>query len=126
MSSLALLVKYGTVGVAASLLHIASALLFYGAAGMPATLANTMAFLMSFSLSFLGNYRWTFASTGAESAALSKFFLLSVACFLLNQTLVALAMTLVRLPFGVSVTLATAAAAALGFLGSHRWVFSAR
>jgi putative flippase GtrA len=125
-SLLAMLVKYGTVGIAASMLHIASALVFYTAAGMPAALANAMAFLLSFAISFMGNYRWTFASTEAKSATLSRFFLLSVACFLLNQTLVVLAMTLIRLPFGVSVTLATLAASVAGFLGSHRWVFSAR
>jgi putative flippase GtrA len=120
------LAKYALVGTAASILHILSALVFYAAADMPPLLANGMAFLMSFGLSFWGNCRWTFASSVMSAAALPRFFALSVACLLLSQSLIYLAMTYMHLSFAFAVTLATVAAATAGFLGSQLWAFANR
>ncbi len=76
--------RFGLVGIFATVVHITVIWLLLKQAGTTLILANTLAFLTAFDISFLGNYVWTFRSPGNPRRAMFRFFLIAVSAFAAN------------------------------------------
>jgi putative flippase GtrA len=115
--------RFTLVGMLATILHISIAWLLIAYAGLYPLIANFLAFLGGFMLSFSGHYYWTFYSRANRTQALRRFFVISGTAFLVNN--IALA-GLLRADF-VAPVLATICAAFLipvfTYILSRLWVF---
>lgn len=85
MQDLYQLIRFGIVGVGATLVHVGVALLLKHMlladeqGGFFLIPINIAAFLVAFAVSFLGHYHWTFEVTGSKKRSLIRFFVVAVA-----------------------------------------------
>jgi putative flippase GtrA len=77
--------RFAVVGVAATSTHIGGVWILIRQVGVQPLLANLLAFAAGFSVSFVGQYRWTFRSRQDWSSALRRFFVVAAGGFLLNN-----------------------------------------
>jgi putative flippase GtrA len=80
--------KFASVGVAATLIHVATALLLHNGFGVSALQSNFFAFLVASLFSYFGNWIWTFDKSGTLRKSLPRFIVLSMGCFVINQSIV--------------------------------------
>lgn len=115
--------RFALVGVGATLSHlgIVSVLLIYTTC--PAVLANTLAFLLAFGVSFTGNYLWTFNRPGKVTQAMRRFFLISGSAFLLNTALLVGLLQLTALPAVYAAPSAALVVPVFTYLASRLWGF---
>ena len=115
------ILRFGAVGIAASLAYLVSSLILL-AIGMPPLAVNVAAFAISLALSYLGQYYFTYRASGVHGRlsrryAMTIFVLLAVGSALhwsliwlaVSPPLASLAVTLIYPP--------------LSFLFNHGWVF---
>ena len=79
--------RFGIVGVLATLVHLIIVwnLIHFDFASP--LLANLIAFLIAFSVSFVGHYRWSFGSSSPKVQALFRFASIAAIGFLINSCL---------------------------------------
>lgn len=77
-------VRYLVVGGAGTLLHLAVMLATVELLGWAVTWGAVLGFLSALLVSFVANYRWTFASTRSPLATLCRYTVVSVSGLLLN------------------------------------------
>lgn len=77
-------VRYLVVGGAGTLLHLLVMLAAVELLGLAVTWGAVLGFLSALLVSFVANYRWTFASTRSPVAALGRYTLVCVSGLLLN------------------------------------------
>lgn len=80
-------IRFGLVGIVATAVHILVVWALLRQTEITPILANTLAFLTAFGISFTGNYFWTFPSPGSQGQAIRRFFLISVSAFVMNTLL---------------------------------------
>ncbi|PZP55839.1 MAG: GtrA family protein [Micavibrio aeruginosavorus] len=68
------LVRFGIVGVGATLTHLLAAFLLRHQTEIPLIAINIIAFLIAFGVSFIGHHYWTFQGASKKSESLPKFF----------------------------------------------------
>lgn len=83
------ILRFGIVGVGATLTHMAAALVFLQFLNMAPLIANLCAFLIAFSVSFTGHYYWTFSKPGHQHRAVIKFFAVASTGFFINTVILA-------------------------------------
>lgn len=81
--------RFGLVGLISTVVHIAIVFLLLTFASVGPILANTLAFLTAFCISFTGNYLWTFRSPGSPRRAIFRFFVIAVSAFIVNTLVLA-------------------------------------
>ncbi|MBK5937893.1 GtrA family protein [Halochromatium roseum] len=81
------IVQFGIVGVSATTTHILVALVLIRHAGMLPLIANTLAYLSAFWISFAGNYLWTFKANTPVWDSMARFFFISGMAFIINTLL---------------------------------------
>jgi putative flippase GtrA len=87
-------------------------------------LANVVGFLVAFTVSFLGQWRWTFGAHAAPLLrALPSFFLVSVGGFAANALAYRWLLTHTALRYDVALALVLIGVAAMTFLLSRFWAF---
>ncbi len=115
--------KFATIGVGATIIHVASALLFNSVAKFSALQSNFLAFLVASAFTYCGNYFWTFAKTGAVSSTLMRFTFLSFSCFAVNQSIVYFVTSILQLPLWLAMIPVVALIPAFSFWVSKTKVF---
>ena len=116
--------RFIVVGLAATAVHYATAVAFASAEILNPRMANVAGFLCAFSVSFMGQWRWTFRDSGSRlGRALPAYFLVALSSFLLNVTLFELLLRLTMLPYYVSLALVLGAVTVITFLASRLWAF---
>jgi putative flippase GtrA len=87
--------------------------------------ANVIGFLVAFSVSFFGHWRWTFREQQARfHRALPAFAIVAVSMFLLNATLFHLLLEYTSIRFEFCLLIAQSLVLVLTFLVSKYWAFS--
>ncbi len=116
--------RFGAVGVAATLTHFCVAVALVRFGGVDPQGANVGGFLVAFGVSFLGQWRWTFGRSGAPlRRALPAYFTISLAAFALNALAYRVLLTTTALRYDVALALVLLGVAALTFVASRRWAF---
>jgi putative flippase GtrA len=115
--------KFASVGIIATLAHVAVFSALMETTKSYATGANLFAFLVALAVSFLGNAKWTFRAAGAPISRLGGYALLATGGFLLNGLFAfvitdvsSYPYTYVLMPMIFVTPLAT-------YLGARMWVF---
>jgi len=73
--------RFTLVGITAACVHIVIVWVLITQLGIETLLANLVAFLTAFMVSFTGQYLWTFRTKRYWQSALIRFFLISLAGF---------------------------------------------
>ena len=118
--------RYVTVGGLATATHVALAIALNSLLAWPALAANTVAFAAAFTVSYFGNWRWTFASAGGHAHLVPRFLLVTLLGFALNQTSVYSLHGVLQLPFWMALVPAVAVIPVLTFWLNRTRVFLER
>lgn len=123
LTELLVAARFGVVGITATTLHIGVVWILIAYSTLPALVANLIAFICAFGLSFTGNYIWTFSAPGSPGRAMRRFFLISMVAFMANSTLL---LTLLTGGWLSPLRAAVASAAivpGISFIASRLWGF---
>lgn len=123
LKELLIALRFGVIGIAATTLHIGVVWALVGSTQLPALLANLIAFLCAFVLSFTGNYIWTFSAPGSPGKAMRRFFLISLSAFLANSTLLAAILASGWLSPRLAAVASASVVPGITFLASRLWGF---
>ena len=115
--------RFGLVGIAATAVHILVVYVLLSETLLPTLLANTLAFLTAFGISFSSNYIWTFQSPGNPPRALRRFLLISVSAFAINTLILAVILSAQWLSPFFAVTVSSTVMPLITFLVSRLWGF---
>jgi putative flippase GtrA len=115
--------RFLAVGGIATLTHLTVALSLIHLLIMHPMVANTLAFLTAFGLSFAGNYYWTFGEPGNLRATMHRFLLVSSSAFAVNTILLAALISTGWLTPLDATLLAALVIPALTFTASRWWAF---
>jgi putative flippase GtrA len=118
--------RFAIVGVIAALVHFCVVILLVQDAQMAPLLANGVAYLCAFQVSYWGHRVWTFAATHVlHQAALPKLFLAQTITFCANESLFYVFL-LLKLPYPVALLIVLSVLPLFSFLAGKYWVFESR
>jgi putative flippase GtrA len=115
------LIRFGAVGVTALLIHFLIVITITPF-GIDPLLANIIAFITAFQLSYLGHSKWTF-NTEINHRSLIRFVIVSVSNFCINELLFYLFLKYTRIPYQLALLIVLGVVASLTFLLSRNWAF---
>lgn len=114
--------QFGSVGACAASAHMGIVIAIVQMAHISPLLANIIAFLFSFNISYFGHHYWTFAKRQLNhQTSLPRFFLLACFSFLLNEGLFFLLLPF--LPYPIALLVVLVSVAAITFFLSKWWAF---
>jgi putative flippase GtrA len=118
--------RFGLVGAAATVVHVLVVWLLLSRTPLPALVANVLAFMAAFGISFAGNYLWTFRSPGSPYKTLGRFLLISVSALAVNTLLLASLLRTGWLSPTAAAIVSVPVIAAITFSASRLWGFAQR
>ena len=114
-------VRFGIVGVAATLVYFVLAVAFERY-GVPIFVGNTLSYVLGFGVSYTGHCFWTFKSKASHGSALPKFLLTQLFGLGLNTAIIWVLMRL-GLAYIVAMPVAIVTVPVVVYLISKFWVF---
>jgi putative flippase GtrA len=124
MNTLRRLAWFTAVGCTAAAIHWGVVVMLVEALGWPPLLANVAGWLVAFVASFLGQWHLTFRGRGVGWIdALPRFFAISLAGFLTNETMYAVLLRFSGARYDVLLAGVLVAVAIMTYLLSSRWAF---
>jgi putative flippase GtrA len=112
------------VGSAAAFTHFLTVVLIVEKLALPPLKANVIGWLCAFGVSYAGHYSLTFADHGAPVLrSAGRFFLLSAAGFIINESSYAILLYVSPLPYYFLLALILVSVAIFTYLLSQRWAF---
>ena len=119
------LLKFGTVGVLAAMVHMLAVVLLVESEMLPPLYANIGGFLLATNVSYLGHRHWTFHASQSSRYLTSHLQFLFVAAFsfCLNEGLYYLLLSYTHLPYALALFIVLAIVPPITFLLSKFWVF---
>ncbi len=118
------ILRFAGVGGAATLVHLGVALVLHYELGLPALSANILAFCGAWSVSYIGNWAWTFDAATAHKISAPRFLAVSLGCLGLNQFLLWLAHAVAGWPLWLAMLPVVIAVPAASFAASTLWAFA--
>lgn len=110
------------VGALATFSYFLLGILFVNIMGMHALTGNTLAYILSFAVSYLGQCLWTFQSSGDHKKTLPRFAIAQFIGFLINSCIIGFCMRL-GLIYMFSMFVAIAVVPVITYLICKFWVF---
>lgn len=117
--------RFALVGIVATIIHVLTALLLAHVAGLGAFWANLCAFIVAWSISYLGNDHLTFRSGAHWSKTAPRFLIVSLFCLVLNQVFVLISVGHFGWSFPAALAVVVTLVPLTSFILSRRWVFRA-
>ena len=117
--------RFGTVGLAATALHVAVVLALVELLAVPVLSANLLAFCAALALSYWGNHGWTFAARGRHEHHFPRFAAIALAGLVLNQGIMAGAVSGLGLDYRIGLAVVVVVVPLLSFLANRAWAFGA-
>jgi putative flippase GtrA len=117
--------KFGVVGVTATLVHAITVFTLARIEIWPILFANLAAFLIAFTVTYSGNYLWTFEKPGQPVIALSKLILVSGIGFAVNNIALITTLSLFSWSEQVCGLVSACVVPLITFPASKLWVFRA-
>lgn len=120
-AELGTLLRFGGVGGVATLVHLGVAgLAFWAWPAISPFLANLVAFLVAFQVSFWGHRHFTFKRMGHGA----RFFLLALGGFALNNGVLGTLLAATAIDGFVAIVMATFSVPLLMYLAARFWAFA--
>ena len=118
--------RFGIVGGVATATHVAVFVTLIQTLQAQPILANFLAWVTAFSVSFVGHYYWTFRATKRRSAnsTLPRFVLVSLFGLALNTFVVMVVVDLAHEPYGWAAVLMATVVPTAVFVVSKYWAFA--
>ena len=116
------LVRFSIVGGGATIVHMAVSLSLAGVFSFAAQIANLIAFLTAFCVSFLGHYFYTFKSQQAMSRVIPKFAIAAISGYAASALLLFL-LRYVDIAGQIKLILAAMVVPIVSYLINRFWVF---
>lgn len=118
------LLKFGCIGTAAAAVHMGVVALLVPL-GLQPLLANIVAFVTAFNVSYLGHRLWTFGNrtTLSHKRSMVRFWGIAVTSFAINETLFFLFLNYTTLPYLVALFLVLILVTPITFVLSRLWAF---
>ena len=124
--------RFGAVGGAATLTHVATFVALIEIAGVQPMLANAIGFGIAVFVSFIGHFRWTFAPQFGGTVgfrcrartALVRFVVVALIGLALNSLAVYLVVDVLALPYGVAILVMVGPVPGVVFALSKLWAFA--
>ncbi|WP_159879028.1 GtrA family protein [Aquitalea denitrificans] len=121
------LLWFGIIGVSAMLVHFLLVAVILVPFGLPPLLANVVAFLLAFQVSYWGHRHKTFdAAHVPHRQALPRFFMVSCLSFALNEAMYFVLLHFTTLDYRLALLIVLASVAVFTFVLSKLWAFSDR
>lgn len=112
------------VGSVSAMVHFALVVLMVVSLSLHPLIANILAFLLSFIVSYNGHRNWTFADTTlTHTQSLPRFFLVSSGSFICNEIMYFLLLKYTPLPYWLSLAIVLVLVAILTFISGRLWAF---
>ena len=115
--------RFGIVGILATITHFYSLTVLVDKLSFHPLLANPMAFILGFIVSFSGHFYWTFAKSQQISTAIRRFFIVALINLGLNQCLYSLFFTVFMLDYRYAQLIALVSVPPIVYLLSRYWAF---
>lgn len=115
--------RFTLVGIAAACVHISIVWVLITRLGLETLLANLAAFLTAFSVSFAGQYLWTFRSKRYWQSALIRFFLISLFGFAVNNIVLIALLDLGFMSDSLAAVLSACVIPVVTYLAGRYWAF---
>ncbi len=113
------------VGISALLTHWLVVVLLVPLAGLHPLLANVIAFLVAFNVSYFGHRHLTFkASERSHRQTLPRFATVAASSFLLNEAMYWLLLTFTPLSYDIAMLLVLGSVAVLTYILGKFWAFA--
>lgn len=123
MAFLYQLARFGAVGVTALIVHWLSVVTIVPL-GVPPLIANVIAFLIAFQVSYWGHRNWTFNVRHLpHRATLPRFILIGCAGFAVNESLYFLLLTYTKMDYRLSLLIVLTGVVTTSFVLSKLWAF---
>ena len=118
------IVRFGIVGVAATLTHVGVAQLSHVLLSQPPLLANVIGFLVAFAVSYGGHYHWTFESDLPHRRSLPRFLLVSLSAFIVSEFIVWSATGPLGMPMSIAMGAVAIIVPLTSYIVNHAWTFA--
>ena len=115
--------RFTLVGIIAACVHISIVWALITQISIEALLANLVAFLTAFIISFTGQYLWTFRSNRNWQSALIRFFLISLLAFALNNMALITLLDLGFMSDSLAAILSACVIPIITYLAGRFWAF---
>jgi putative flippase GtrA len=117
--------KFVIVGGVAACVHFLAVILFVEMLNLNPLIANIIAFLIAFFVSFSGQRLFTFASSNKSiKDSLLPYFLISLTSFICNELLLSFAIYVLNLPYQIALFSVLIIVAIGTYFSSKRWAFA--
>ena len=115
--------RFGAVGVTALVVHWLSVVMIVPL-GIPPLIANVIAFLIAFQVSYWGHRTWTFNVRHLpHRVTLPRFLLIACTAFAVNESLYFLLLTYTKMDYRVSLLIVLTGVVTTSFVLSKLWAF---
>lgn len=115
--------RFGIVGLAATLVHLAVAWLAHHLAGLVPLAANTLGFLSAFAFSYLGHFYWTFGQRTGHPVRLPRFLVVSATGFALTNLITWVTTSFAGASFDLALVIILVAVPLTTWTLSRLWAF---
>lgn len=117
--------RFGVVGIAATVVHFLVAVIAVQFGGLAPRWANVLGFVVAFCVSFLGQWRWTFAQRAGVpvARAFALYLMVSIGGFLMNALAYEWLLSHTAWRYDIALALVLVGVASVSFAISRWWVF---
>jgi putative flippase GtrA len=123
MSFLGMVSRFGVVGVLTALVHYGLLYLGVELAGLDATLASSLGFVVSVIFNYLMHYSWTFAQPAPHGRTLRRYLVMICCGFFINGLTMYAGVEIWSLNYLLTQALALVIVVTWNFTLSSLWVF---
>lgn len=116
--------RFGIIGITATLTHVVIVLLLVEGRVLGPLSANIIAFSTALFVTYLGNHKWTFGLSGAHGRHFPRFIVIALLGLALNQSIVYLIVEALRWDYRIALALVVTVVPAITFLLNRGWAFS--
>lgn len=120
------IVRFGIVGVGATLVHLVVAWLAEGMVGLAPLVANAVGFLVAFGVSYLGHFYWTFGQRDGHRGKLPRFLIVAGTGYALSNLVIVVVMDVFGGSFEAALLGILVAVPTTTFALSRLWAFRDR
>ena len=117
-------IRYGMVGITATLIHVLVVFLLVEQGGVAPVLATIPAFLVALGVSYLMNHRWTFLARGGHDHHFPRYAVVAGLGLGLNVLIMALAVNVLGVPYAWGLAVVIMVVPVSGFLLQRHWSFA--